>query len=61
MCSKECPSQEDPADWNRTQSSQEELPVRNKELQYNVILYVQYSYMYIALELFCIVSINLFT
>ena len=27
MCSKEHPSQEDPADWNRTQSSQEELPV----------------------------------
>ena len=26
VCSKEHPSQEDPADWNRTQSSQEELP-----------------------------------
>ena len=27
VCSKEHPSQEDPADWNRTQSYQEELPV----------------------------------
>ena len=45
VCSKEHPSQEDPADWNRTQSSQEELPVTTN---YNKIT------CYTAVELVCI-------